>query len=198
MDQRTSSQFTAEDGQPVALRIYNAGESMKTDTAPAKPADVTKPAGQLSQVNEPTKPATPPQQQSADPAPEKPASAAAAAPPTGADPVAQFRAELQKFTAKFGAVNGAKWYGAGQSYAEALELHADELGRQLATQETELQQLNQKLRALHHGEDIPATQGQDPAEKTPDGNGTPAHQYSHMGKLGNYAASLKIPGQKAE
>ncbi|MGC3968942.1 MAG: hypothetical protein QM775_16695 [Pirellulales bacterium] len=63
------------------------------------------------------------------------------------------RDELQKFVGKFGAENGAKWFGEGKTYAEALELHTEALGTQLTAANKATEDANAKLAAVKLGEE---------------------------------------------
>lgn len=65
----------------------------------------------------------------------------------------QFREGLQIFVSKFGSENGAAWYADGKSYAEALELHCDELSRKLEVRDAQLSELQEQLNSLALGDD---------------------------------------------
>lgn len=71
----------------------------------------------------------------------------------------QFAAELSKFTTKFGAENGVKWFNEGKSFAEALELHCEALGAQLKSANDKAAELQGKLDSLELGEKDPVKTG---------------------------------------
>lgn len=64
-----------------------------------------------------------------------------------------FAAELEKFTTKFGAVNGVEWFSKNKSYEEALELHTAQLTQKLDEATKQAEQLNARLNALKLGEE---------------------------------------------
>lgn len=114
---------------------------------------------------------------------------------TATDPRAEFKATLEKFTAKFGAENGSKWAAEGLTYEAALEKHTAELASQLATAGTQIGELKTKLGAVPRGE--AEALSAEPAEKHPAGDKsqTPA-KFAHMGGIGKFAGSIKVPGRK--
>ena len=69
----------------------------------------------------------------------------------------QLTAELKKYTDRFGAENGVKWFTDGKSYEQALELHVGVQAEQLAAKEKELGETQQKLGAINRGEESGAT-----------------------------------------
>lgn len=76
-------------------------------------------------------------------------------PPTRED----FAAELNKFTAKFGAENGVKWFGENKSYAEALELHCDALSAKVTAANERAESAEKRLASLAIGEKDPLATG---------------------------------------
>lgn len=125
-----------------------------------------------------------------------------AAPPDGAsDPPAErvsdsretLTAELQRFVGQFGAANGAAWFAAGKSWAEALELHAGELRTQLTAKDTELAAAQAKLAALPRGELTPVSSN--PGDAPPAGQ--PARPDKFEERLGpnlaRFARALVLP-----
>lgn len=198
MDPNTSSQF-ARDDTPIALTLISPpvleGTMTKTTTTTGgKTAGTPAPALQQSEAKPDAASAAPASptaaQQQVAAASDSPPAAAPAADQEGG---AKFRAELKKFTDKFGEKLGTQWFLENKTWAEACEAHAEELGRRLAAKEAEVQQLASKLKSLHHGEEIPASLGQDPQEQTADGQGTVTNRFAHMGKIGAFASALTIP-----
>lgn len=211
MDQNTTSQFTADDAKPVILRTFQTphdGGSMSVKSTQTPAAD-----GQ-----QPTTHAVPAQQGTAPPNPAAGSPDAGngggaltpnpATAPAGnrSETFAAFTAEMNRFTAKFGAVNGAKWFSEGKTFSEALELSHEDLGRQLAAKDGEtakllaakdekITQLEAKLSALHTGEKNPAKLSQtDAADQPADQDAPEAGQFSHLGKIGKFASAIQIPG----
>jgi hypothetical protein len=78
-----------------------------------------------------------------------------------------FAAELNKFTAKFGAENGAKWFGENKSFAEALELHCEALTGQLSAANEKADSAEKRLASLALGEKEPVATGTTDSEKGP-------------------------------
>jgi GNAT superfamily N-acetyltransferase len=66
---------------------------------------------------------------------------------------AEFATRQARYTDRFGAENGAKWFGAGMSWEEALSDYAAELEDQLAAQTAKVVELNEALTAERTGED---------------------------------------------
>ncbi|MGN6543774.1 MAG: hypothetical protein ACTHK7_01910 [Aureliella sp.] len=64
----------------------------------------------------------------------------------------QFSAELKKFTDRFGAENGVKWFNEDKSYSDALELHCDALGQQVKDGQKKIEELEAKFKSLELGE----------------------------------------------
>ena len=73
--------------------------------------------------------------------------------------IAEYNANMSRYIQKFGAENGAKWLGEGKSYAEACELHIDELNEQLKAKDEQIQELNDKLDSIDLGEGEPLKSG---------------------------------------
>jgi hypothetical protein len=85
--------------------------------------------------------------------------------PPPADGREQFAAELQKFTARFGAEKGLKYFSDGKQFAEALDLHSVDLTEQLAARDAKIAELTQKFAALKLGETEPLSQGDGEPQK---------------------------------
>jgi hypothetical protein len=208
MDQRTSTQFSQGDEDPVTVRVFSQPGATMAKTPTTKPSTDTTPAGQQSQTSGDTatgetgtSPAAGDAGESGGGSPSGQQSEGNDPPPGTAagngDEKAQWRAELKRFTDRFGTENGTKWYTENKTYTEGLELHCDEQSRQLAAKDQQIGQLSEKLKSLHHGEETPATLTEDPGESNPDGQGTTENRYSHMGRLGTFASSLKLPTKKS-
>lgn len=73
--------------------------------------------------------------------------------------IAEYNANLDRYIQKFGAENGAKWLGERKSYAEACELHIDELNKQLEAKDEAYAELQKKLDSIDLGEDDPLESG---------------------------------------
>ncbi len=63
-----------------------------------------------------------------------------------------FRAELAKFTKTFGSTNGAKWFGEGVTFPDALANQCRHLETELAARDETIKELNEKLASLNPGE----------------------------------------------
>jgi hypothetical protein len=126
------------------------------------------------------------------PADSQPQNAAAPA-----DQAAAFRAELKRFTEKFGAENGTRWFMEGKTCEQALELHAAALAEQLAAKDKTIAELHQKLAAVPRGEAEPVSMST--PEQHPAGSAQPQPQnkYAYMGNIGKFAQSIKLPAAKA-
>lgn len=98
-------------------------------------------------------------------------------------------ARLNKFTTKFGSENGVKWFTAGKTYEEALELHADALASDLAKSREETAAANTKLANAPRGEGTALSQSD--AEKGTNKN--PQQLSGANPRLANFAAKCKIP-----
>ena len=107
------------------------------------------------------------------PAKEQPMSETTPVPqqPSEAELLAKFQAKLGEFTAKFGAENGAKWFGEGKTFEQGLELHCAALQAQLNAKDEEIAALQQQVAAakLGRGEE-PVKTGVD-NDKKPTGLG---------------------------
>lgn len=83
----------------------------------------------------------------------------------------QFTAELSKFTTKFGAENGVKWFNEGKSYEEGLELHIEALSAREKAANDKAAEYKGKLDSLELGEKEPvntgSTSGKKEDEKVP-------------------------------
>lgn len=82
-------------------------------------------------------------------------------PPTRED----FAAELNTFTAKFGAENGAKWFGENKTFSEALELHCDALQASINAETERADQAEERLKSLSLGESEPLETGSEDSAK---------------------------------
>jgi len=71
----------------------------------------------------------------------------------------QFTAELSKFTTKFGAENGVKWFNEGKTYEEGLELHIEALSAREKAANDKAAALQGKLDSLELGEREPVATG---------------------------------------
>lgn len=168
------------------LRLVSSEEHSEVTMHTANdPAQETKP-------NE-TQPAETRPNQSAASAGENKASAANHAQPAGAeDQRSQFTAELKRFTDRFGAENGTKWFTEGKSWEEALELHTQVLAAALEAKQKELTDLSQKLASVDRGEEEPVTFSEAPGEQAPVNER--AKQFAHLGeRRAKIAAGIKLP-----
>jgi hypothetical protein len=181
----------------VSVCPYGADSGTRTNLSAATASDV--PIQFVAPHKDPAAmsatPATDTKNETAKPATELTATSPATAPPA-VDPRAEFKATLAKFTAKFGAANGAAWAAEGLSYEQGLEKHAEALASQLSMSESGKKELETKLAAIPRGEAEPVTFTT--TDKHVAGGGTqPAMptQYSHLGNLGKFAASIagKLP-----
>ena len=111
------------------------------------------------------------------------------------DARAEFKATLEKFSAKFGAENGSKWAADGLSYEAALEKHAEALSTQLSAEKKTVADQASKLAALPRGEKDPVSFSTN--EQHEGGQPVPA-KFAGLGKLANFAANLKLPGAAAK
>lgn len=68
---------------------------------------------------------------------------------------AEVRAELAKFTSRFGSESGVKWFNEGKSYGEAIELHVDALTEQLKAAKEAAELSERKLASIELGEKKP-------------------------------------------
>ncbi len=84
----------------------------------------------------------------------------------------EFAAELSKFTSKFGAENGSKWFSEGKSFSEALELHCEAQTEQLKAEKAKAAELQTKIDSLALGELKPLETGStEPKKDKPKGLG---------------------------
>lgn len=79
----------------------------------------------------------------------------------------EFLAELKRYTDRFGAESGQKWFEDGKSFHEALELHVDKLSARIEELETELAEANEKLSSISLGEEDPIATGSSDSNKRP-------------------------------
>ena len=118
------------------------------------------------------------------------------APAVPADPRAEFKATLAKFTAAFGAANGAAWAAEGLSYEAALEKHAGELAASNKTLAAEKAALETKLSAVPRGEkDAVSFSTNEKHDSGKPATGGASGKFAGLGKLGAFAENLKLPGQ---
>jgi len=61
---------------------------------------------------------------------------------------ADYAAELDQFTSRFGAERGVEWFKAGKTMTEALGLFADDLQKQLAASEQQIETLSASVKEL--------------------------------------------------
>jgi len=148
-----------------------------------KPAPTEKPASEKPAELTPPNPATPA------------GSSATGGGNLAADPRAEFKATLGKFTAKFGAANGAAWAAEGLSYEAALEKHAEALQTKLTAEGDEKKKLADKLAAIPRGEEnaVSFSDGEPGGEQAKN----VAQLKNHLGdNLARFAAGLKLPVKK--
>lgn len=176
--------------QRRGLRLVPHEEPDVTKQATTAPSADTKPTGPAAN-QQPAENQQPDQtQQSA--APQGQPAQSQPAPQPGADPRAQFSAELKRYTDKFGAENGTKWFTEGKSWEEALELHSQALAAALEAKQKELTDLSQKLASVDRGEEAPLSFSEAPGEQGP-GNER-AKQFGHLGeRRAKIAAGIKLP-----
>lgn len=79
-------------------------------------------------------------------------------------PRATFLAELNRFRTAFGDANGAKWFGEGKSFEDALGLECADLKTQLKARDEKIGKLEQKLSAIQRGLPEPISFSEAPTE----------------------------------
>lgn len=125
-----------------------------------------------------------------------PAAAAPASSAPSVDPRAGFMSELKKFNDAFGP-QGSVWLSEGKSFEEAALLHIKAQADKLTQKDTELAAANTKLGAVPRGEAAPVSMtSADPAPAGGTGTGGKPDRLSHLGSVGKFAQSIKLPGQK--
>lgn len=173
-DPKTSTKLAATSGGETTVQFVTPKENaMSKTTAPEK-----------TEAAKPAELATP-----------SPSTATTATPP---DPRAEFKATLEKFTAKFGAANGAQWAADGLTYEAALEKHAEALSTQLTAEKTKSTDLAAKLAAVPagaKGEETPVSFS-DGAGKGAEGQEVGQLKHRIGENLARFAAGLKMPGKK--
>lgn len=176
-DHRTTSQFSDAGDAEVAVEIFSL-ESAMTKKAKSDPKpDPSKLAGDVSQE-------TPPAQLSESPAP--------VAPVVPNQLTESPRDELKKYVAQFGAENGAKWFGDGLTFGDAMVEHAKSLKDQLSAKDQEIEGLKTKLASIDRGELTPV--GFNDADK-PGISQDKNDKFAHLGEgLSRFANSIKLPG----
>lgn len=188
-DGSTRTKFTdaAHGDGGISVTLFTQSENpipMKTQTtAPAAQQQATP----VVPAQQQAAPAAAIQQQQAAPV----AAAAAVEITTNTDDnAAKFRAELKRFTDKFGAENGTKWFTEGVSYEAALEKHIEAMGQQLTAKEKTIGEQQQKLAAVPRGEEKPASFSTTEPAQTGGGD----KKFSNLGdNLSKFAASIKLP-----
>lgn len=78
----------------------------------------------------------------------------------------QFASDLAKYRKAFGNENGCEWFQAGFSWSEAVELHAEELQKQLAAKDQVIADLNARIASMKTGEEQPASFSEAPVVPT--------------------------------
>lgn len=181
VDGSTKTEFAAADPAEFNVTLFSAESSMSQDTT--KPAETQQADSQPAATQPPAQP-----QQDSQPQGQPPAQPAAPH-----DPRAQFTAELKRFTDKFGAENGAKWFAEGKSYTDALELHAQVLSDQVKAKDEALAAAHQKLSSVDRGEGEPVTFSEASGEGTDEGKQAAA-KFAHLGEhRAKIAAGIKLP-----
>lgn len=127
--------------------------------------------------------------------------------PPAAPSRADFTAELDRFTSRFGSTNGVEWFKGGKTFDEALGLHADALEKSLAAADkqvddltAEVDGLKTKLAAAESDSDEPVVEFSNSDSDTPpaeyaDEDDTEALAKSHWKK--NSALRDEYGGQFA-
>lgn len=181
-------------GVAVCPYGYDPNTSTRLAAGGRLAGDVELSINQLSapeaDMSKETKPAeTPPAKTELTPPPATPPAAVA-------DPRAEFKATLEKFTAKFGPESGAKWAAEGLTYEAALDKHAEALAAQLTAEKAKTTELSGKLAAVPRGEAQPVSfSTPEKHEGGSNGQAKPG-KFSNLGKLAAFAESIKLPGQK--
>lgn len=157
----------------ITLPAPGATKMTTTATKPAPP----EPAAQLST-------------HAAPPA----AAAPASSPAPATDPRGALMGELRRFQQHFGA-EGATYFADGKTFEQAAELHIKAQAEQLTKKDTEVAELKTKLSAAPRGEDAPLsfTAGDKPPAG---GTAGGTDKLSHLGAIGKFAQSIKMPGAK--
>lgn len=162
VDGGTSTKFSTESAQQAAQFSLRWKDSPAMTKSTSAPAATTAEAGQQSQPGTPATAAS---------AATSPATATAAAgqqsqPGVSTETVvsastfeAEFRNKLKRYTDRFGAEHGAKYFGDGLSYEGALEQHCTKLQADLQVSFTANEELKTKLSQLNLGEKTPVNTG---------------------------------------
>lgn len=182
MDANTSAQLSETD-RTVSIHLLSREEPMTTPT-PGAPAAAPAAAPATQQAAPPAAPAPAAQQAQAEaPKPD--------------DSRQKYAAELKRYTDKFGAENGTKWFTEGKSWEQALEAHTDALQQQFAAQKTENDTLKGRLAAANVGEEKPAQFNQDKKDQPDAADGRPSGKFAALGpSLSKFAESIKLPAAK--
>lgn len=189
-DSNTHAQFTSSNADPVTIRLFSEeGNSVKTktkggeQTVPATQTEAPEGTPTVDQKQTESTPAKKPEQQQA----EQPAGDA-----TNGDALRkQFAADRERFVGRFGAELGNQFLANGTTYSAACEKFIDHQAKQLSEKDAEIGKLTEKLNGLHTGEESPAKLGE------VEGADTASGKFAHLGKVGGFASSIKLPGQSA-
>lgn len=109
---------------------------------------------------------------------------------TAAQAKANLTAEMKKFTTKFGAENGAKWFTEDKTYEEALELHIDAQAETIKKLTADLEAAETKLANAPKGEADPVSTS-DADTKKGFSKANPVQS-----NISKFAQANKIPGTK--
>lgn len=189
-DPNTSTQFADRLVGEIPFSFLQPENAMSvtnpTSTKPTSPAAAQ--AAQLSASQQPAGGTAP-----ADAAGATELGKGGTPDPEPENPRAKLTADLKRFTDRFGAINGTKWFTEEKSFAEALELHIAEQDKQLAASRAETAAVQQKLNALNRGEVEPVTM-------TDGDRSTTEVKKLHASGLGEnlskFAAGITLPGKK--
>lgn len=191
-DPNTSTQFADRLVGTVPLNFLSQSEHEMGVTNPSSATPPTTPAAaqaaQLAASQQPAGGTAP-----ADAASATELGKGGTPDPEPENPRAKLTADLKRFTDRFGAINGTKWFTEEKSFAEALELHIAEQDKQLAASRAETAAVQQKLSALNRGE-------VDPVSMTDGDRSTTEVKKLHASGLGEnlskFAAGITLPGKK--
>lgn len=196
VDPNSRAQFSQDPDDSVAVRIFTEDPMTKTTLTggkPGKPETQQLQAGDKSaQTGETKTTVSAAEGQQAAPSTE----GTAAAPTAGAEPDqrGQFTQELKRYTDKFGAEQGTKWFTEGKSWEQSLEAQNELLQKQIAAGQASETKLKERLQSLSAGEESPAKLSEATGEEQPGESGSVKAQFAHMGKLGAFASGLALPG----
>lgn len=199
-DPNTRSQFAGDDAAELDVTIFSASATDEEDDMSVTQQQDQQPPKEAAQQKEqqpPKEGAAPPSatQQTEQPSEAKPAEGQPA-PAQQAEPTderSKFALELKRFTERFGAENGTKWFTEGKTFAEALELHSELLQKQLTAANAKIADQEKKLGAVPRGEKDPLSfaDGDKQAKEAADQN-----RFSGLGtNLAKFAGAIKLPGK---